>query len=384
MTRDGVVVAATSTLLLLAGAALGYPEVVLLGGAGLAAVAVALASLLLHDDLSIDRVVDPVRVVEGDATTIRLIVSTVRRRRTLPVVAEVGLGPARAAVVVPGLARGARWETAMPVPAPTRGRHQVPPLVVSHGDPLRLVHRRRTLGAPAVVWVHPRTCPVDRLPSAGASDLDGTTSPHSAQGGTAFHSLRDYRPGDDPRLIHWASTARTGDLVVRQLVVPDVTHHVIVLNTRLADYLGKAGFEDAVRFAASWCVASARSGCSVTVVTTSGPVADVDPVDGGVPDPGPALDLLAGVGGGGPDDPGLARLPSIAADHRGTALGVVTGRAARSDLDVLASLVGRMASLGVVCLDEAPTREAVARGVLFARGEDLHRAAHAWNEVVRR
>ena len=65
MTREGLAVAVTSMLLVVVGAALGYPEVVLLGGAGLAAVAVALASLLVHDDLSIDRVVDPVRVVEG-------------------------------------------------------------------------------------------------------------------------------------------------------------------------------------------------------------------------------------------------------------------------------------------------------------------------------
>jgi len=269
------------------------------------------------------------------------------------------------------------------VPVPARGRHRVPPPVVGRADPLRLVDRRRTLGAEAVVWVHPRTCPVDRLPGADAGDLDGTTSPHSAQGGAAFHSLREYRPGDDPRLIHWASTARTGELVVRQLVVPDETHHVIVLDTRPAVYPGDAAFEDAVRFAASWCLASTRSGCSVTVATTSGLVADVDAVDGGRPDPVPVLDLLAAVDVGGPDDPGLARLPSIAASHRGMAIGVVTGRAARSDLDVPAALVGRVTSLGVVCIAES-TGDAGPPGVLLARGADLHGAAQAWNEVVRR
>ena len=105
MTREGLAVAVTSMLLVVVGAAFGYPEVVLLGGASLAAVAVALASLLVHDDLSIDRVVDPVRVVEGGDATIRLTVSAVRRRRTLPVVAEVGLGPVRVAVAVPSLRR---------------------------------------------------------------------------------------------------------------------------------------------------------------------------------------------------------------------------------------------------------------------------------------
>jgi uncharacterized protein (DUF58 family) len=294
----------------------------------------------------------------------------------------VGVGPVRVAVAVPSLARGARWESTVPVSALSRGRHVVPPLAVGHGDPVRLVHRRRTVGASTVMWVHPRTCPVDRLPSADASDIDGTTAPHSAQGGAAFHSLRDYRPGDDPRLIHWASTARTGELVVRQLVVPEETHHVVVLNTQPAAYAGNA-FDDAVRFTASWCLASTRSGCSVTVATTSGLVADVEPVEGREPDPRPALDLLAAVGVGGPDDPGLAHLPTITASRRGTAVGVVTGRAAGSDLGVLASLAGRVASLGVVCIEETSTQVAGIRGVLFARGEDLHRAAQAWNQVVR-
>jgi hypothetical protein len=112
-------------------------------------------------------------------------------------------------------------------------------------------------------------------------------------------------------------------------------------------------------------------------------VADVEPVEGREPDPRPALDLLAAVSVGGPDDPGLAHLPTITASRRGTAVGVVTGRAAGSDLGVLASLAGRVASLGVVCIEETSTQVAGIRGVLFARGEDLHRAAHAWNQVVR-
>lgn len=166
--------------------------------------------------------------------------------------------------------------------------------------------------------------------------------------------------------------------------MPDETHHVVVLNTRTAAYATAAAFDDAVRFAASWCLASTGSGCSVTVATTSGQVADVEPVGGGEPDPQPALDLLAAASVGGPEDPGLAHLPSITASRRGMTVGVVTGRVEPSDLDVLASLTGRLGSLGVVCLEETATPTSAPRGVLFARGADLRRAAEAWNETVRR
>lgn len=374
--------AATSALLTVAGVVLGYPEVVLLGVAGLAAVGVALASLLIPDNLTVDRVVDPVRVVEGGRTSVRLEISNPGRLRSLPAVAQETLGRARATVPVPSLVGGGRWAATVGLPVPDRGRYELPPLVIGHGDPLRLVERRRGVGTTTVLWSHPRTCPVTPLPGADVSDLDGTTSPHSAQGGAAFHSLREYRPGDDPRLIHWASTARTGELVVRHLVVPDETRHLVVLDTCGAAYPEAAVFDDAVRFAASWCVASARAGSAVTIATTSGLLADVEPVENGRPDPSPALDLLADVRRGGPDDTGLSALPSIAAAFRGTAVGVVTGRMA--EVDALPALATGAASLSVVSIDPRAAPVAAPRGVRTARGRDLRQAVDTWNESGQR
>jgi len=47
------------------------------------------------------------------------------------------------------------------------------------------------------------------VPAGRARDLDGPTFDSSPQGSAAFHTLRDYVPGDERRHIHWRSTART-------------------------------------------------------------------------------------------------------------------------------------------------------------------------------
>ena len=81
-------------------------------------------------------------------------------------------------------------------------------------------------------------------------------------------SLREYVPGDDPRLIHWMTTARTGTLMVKEhvelrrpefTVVLDTAHHVATPDD----------FEEAVDVAASIAVHAVRSGLDVVVRTTS-------------------------------------------------------------------------------------------------------------------
>jgi uncharacterized protein (DUF58 family) len=68
------------------------------------------------------------------------------------------------------------------------------------------------------VLVYPR---LGRL-SANWRRLTETThdSTHSAahvsQAAEAFHRLRDYHSGDDPRTIHWRTSARKNELIVRE------------------------------------------------------------------------------------------------------------------------------------------------------------------------
>jgi uncharacterized protein (DUF58 family) len=63
-----------------------------------------------------------------------------------------------------------------------------------------------------------------------------------------FRALREYRPGDDPRDIHWRSTARAGEPIIRQYERDASDEYWIVLDTGAPD---AAAGEAAVEVAAS-------------------------------------------------------------------------------------------------------------------------------------
>jgi uncharacterized protein (DUF58 family) len=80
--------------------------------------------------------------------------------------------------------------------------------------------------------------------------------------------MREYVPGDDPRMIHWPTTARTGTLMVREHVEVRRPEFTIVLDT--ADAAGTPDdFEESVDVAASLAVHAIAAGLDVVVRTTS-------------------------------------------------------------------------------------------------------------------
>jgi uncharacterized protein (DUF58 family) len=81
-----------------------------------------------------------------------------------------------------------------------------------------------------------------------------------------FRSLREYVVGDDARLVHWASTAKTGALMVRDHFELRRTTRCVVLDT-LDRSLTEALFEDAVEIAASIVCESIEQDVSVVVRT---------------------------------------------------------------------------------------------------------------------
>jgi uncharacterized protein (DUF58 family) len=157
---------------------------------------------------------------------------------------------------------------------------------VLRSDPLGLARLRRVVGAAETVLVRPRVFEIP-APSRGAgarraSDDDTATRAPTADAGGEFFAVRPYELGDDPRGVHWRSSARFDDLVVRQFVAPRQGRTVVVLDTRApgsrppADEDSSDGrdpaFEHAVEATASIVTALGRSGRSVECVTTSGAV----------------------------------------------------------------------------------------------------------------
>ncbi|PZG42609.1 hypothetical protein C1I98_19595 [Spongiactinospora gelatinilytica] len=94
------------------------------------------------------------------------------------------------------------------------------------------------------------------------------------------------------RHVHWRSSARTGTLMVRQLVDASLPGTTVVLDTREGAYASAQLFETAVDAAASVAVAAAGAGFPVKVVTGRGLLAEVK---GGPADAKAILDRLATV-----------------------------------------------------------------------------------------
>ncbi|MCL2850123.1 MAG: DUF58 domain-containing protein, partial [Micrococcales bacterium] len=127
----------------------------------------------------------------------------------------------------------------------------VGPVTVRRGDPLGLISRERTFADIHELLVHPRIVSLADVRAGLLRDLEGQATRDLSDADLSFHALREYAPGDDRRMIHWRTSARTGRLMVRQFEDTRRTRTTIALATNDADYADPDEFEMAVSVAAS-------------------------------------------------------------------------------------------------------------------------------------
>lgn len=120
--------------------------------------------------------------------------------------------------VLPFLGKGETRTAARSLLLPRRGVVRLSAMVVSTTAPFGFFEKLRNLEAPAEILVWPRIRPAPHPPPKGASGGGRRQSPAVrvpfARG--EYRALRPYRPGDEPRDIHWRTTARLGAPVVRE------------------------------------------------------------------------------------------------------------------------------------------------------------------------
>lgn len=377
VTRAGVVVAGTAVVLLGAGTWADYPEIVMLGLSCVAALVVGALWMLALPKLAVVRRIVPDRVPVGAVARGVLTVTNTGRRRSPPSLVVETVAGRRLTVPLPSIAGHGVTETMYALPAEHRGRYVLPALKVGHADPLRLFRLERAGGGESVLYVHPRVHRIAALPLGGPRDVEGPTSAASPQG-VAFHSLRDYQPGDDRRRIHWKSTARTGTLMVRHNAFPDEPRHVVVLDTSEDPYDDDT-FEEAVQVAASVCVAAGRSGLPVTCRTTADephPLEDNEVRS--------ALDLLAGARRAA-SDRGLSTvgdlLRDVATPGGGTALTIVTGRAVPGGPELVRSTLVHHADTCVVHIGQTSPSPERAGDVFTVSAATSTEFAVRWNRL---
>ena len=138
---------------------------------------------------------------------------------------------------------------------PTRGRHQLPALVVATSYPFGLFIKRRRLATPQNVVVYPKihdVAPSSHSPSGGGEVDD---APGRAGRAGEFHALRDYVDGEDSRHIHWKASARRRQPVVAERQHPQRRERWLELAVGRS---GDPAFESHVESIASLAVAALR------------------------------------------------------------------------------------------------------------------------------
>jgi len=147
-----------------------------------------------------------------------------------------------------------------------RGRKRFTGVEVSSAFPLGLFVHRRRLPLDATVVVYPRIDPVSPSLLPDARPFEALVIPvRVATGDEEFAGLREFRPGDNPKWIHWKSVGKIGGrLLVRELERPVIQHVEIVLEATVgADAASSASLERAIRVSASLARELAARGYSV-------------------------------------------------------------------------------------------------------------------------
>jgi uncharacterized protein (DUF58 family) len=180
-----------------------------------------------------------------------------------------GLGAPRRLAFVPRIPaqteRVAGWELTIAA----RGRRRLPRLRATTGFPFGLFVK---IGPPLLfdeeIVVYPAVHPV--RPSEIPQAASGEAAARRRGRGHELYNLRSYRPGDEPHLIHWPTTAKAGQLMVRELEEDATEDSCIVLTGRGAADAQR--LETALSEAASLAVHLLRAGTGVALAGAAGHV----------------------------------------------------------------------------------------------------------------
>jgi len=227
--------------------------------------------------LACSRSLDPPRVEAGQPSTVRLHLDNVSRLPSGVLLMEdalpYALGGRPRFVLDKVEPRGVR-EVSYPVRSDGRGQFRVGPLSVRLADPFGLCELSRAFASTDELTVTPivHRLPPVRLGGDWAGGGDAAARSVSTSGADDA-ATREYRYGDDLRRVHWRSTARIGELMVRREEQPFQSRATLLLDTRTAAHRGDgpgSSFEWAVSAVASIGVSLSRAGFSLSLVRDAG------------------------------------------------------------------------------------------------------------------
>ena len=274
LTRRGLLVLTAGLVLAVTGRVLGIVELFAVATAmvGLVVASVIYAKLC-PINITATRQLRPPRVHAGGSSRVELTVANGGRRRT-PVVTlrdpfDGGRRWARFPLA-PLPARDAA-RAAYRLPTDDRGIYSLGPLEVVLTDPFGLASSSREAAGSTALTVFPRVDPIAPLPKSTGPDPMGTAAHPRALtlSGEEFYAIREYQTGDDLRRVHWPSTARLDEIMIRQDELPWQGRATVLIDMRRQLHTHDS-FEVTMSAAASIANAASQAGSLVRVVTSSG------------------------------------------------------------------------------------------------------------------
>jgi len=225
--------------------------------------------------LSCVRRLAPPRLPAGQPAEVTIQLANISRLRTGLLLCEdtvpFALG-SRPRFVLQGIAGGGSREFRYQIGSDTRGKYTIGPLQVRVADSFGLVSISRAFSSTSTLTVTPRIVSLARPPLAGnwLGDSEHGKRSISASGEDDV-APREYRTGDGLHRVHWRSTARYGELMVRREEQHWRNTATLFLDTRRSAYASSM-FELAVTAAASIGVHLAGEGFEARFVTDNGEV----------------------------------------------------------------------------------------------------------------
>ena len=178
------------------------------------------------------------------------------------------------------------------LPKSTRGEYQLGPLRFEQADVFGLWRKTRQFDTVETLLVRPKIHDLLGEAAGRQQQAPSRTANPALSSSIAFDRLRGYVVGDDLRRVHWKTSARAGELMVRETLDEIVDDILIVIDDNLgdtggADGLGNPGdrsktrvpvvhqaYEDMMEIAASLATYAAQVGQRCRIRTSSGGSAD--------------------------------------------------------------------------------------------------------------
>lgn len=273
-TRSGWGVLVGGIGFLVAGRLFGAIEFMVAGLAAAGAVVLAvLLRRLFPSRVAVARQLTPPQVPAGEPARVDLEIINHAAYRTPVMTLHDAVSGTRGVnlSLAPIAANGGSVHGAYRLPTTRRGVLELGPIQIEDTDGLGLARRRHHIQTQVRLIVHPpiEPMPLARVP-AGDDPLVGEDLRQSlGLSDEEFDGLREYVPGDDLRKIHWPSSARLGELQVRQFRPPRHGRLSVVIDTRPPGDTASA-IDATASIAGSIAAAVLDAGDATRIETTDG------------------------------------------------------------------------------------------------------------------